>query len=87
MANFPVYNFNDSTLDYDQVEFTVKQMYSYLNNETTCCKGVSLTSQLCKVDSLMQAMYIDGSDDLDLYNEERWKADVKAAYLTLYNLV
>lgn len=85
---WPKYNFNDPALDYDQVLITNKQMYSYLNNETNCCKGGSLESKLCNIDNLMQASYIDGDiTSPQLYNYERYKADVKSAYLILYKLV
>lgn len=88
MANFPVYNFNDPTLDYSEVEVTVDQMYSYLISKTSCCKGKSLTENLCVVNGLMRAIDIDGDiNNTDLYNYERYKADVKAAYQLLYILV
>lgn len=86
MSQFPVYTFNEDT-DYAEVLKTNQRMYSYLNSNIGCCKGKSLTEQLCIVDRLLQATYIDGNVDVDLHNEDRWKADIKAAYLLLYKLV
>lgn len=84
---FPHYTFNNET-DYDAVWLTTQQMYSYLISKTSCCKGKSLTENLCVVNGLMRAIDIDGDiDNPDLYNYERYKADVKAAYQLLYILV
>lgn len=84
--NWPIYSFDEET-DYATVLITVQRMYSYLNTQVGCCKGKSIAQQMCNVDRILQAISIDGSSNPDLFNEDRWKVDIEAAYEILYKLV
>lgn len=79
---FPIYNFNDPSLDYSQVLETIKQMYAYLyHTPNPCCKPSSIASTLCEVDTIMQCIVIDEFDVV------RYESDIKTGYLLLYPLV
>ena len=84
MAKYPKYDFSDPNLDYNSVLQTDQMMYSdILHQGTGCCKSKSVNDILSQVDVLLQSASIDGDITSDLYNEERWKEDVKDAYLLL----
>ena len=84
---FPIYNFNDPSLDYNMVEVTVKEMLSFIieGKGTGSIKSYA-KSILAEVNPVLTAMRYnsDATDELD--NVNRWKANVKTAYLTLYPL-
>jgi len=83
MAEFPKYNFADPTLNYSLVENTTKEMFAYIvHNGQSCCKSTRTNKALSEAVIFLQCMEIDEAANDTL----RYKADVKAAYQTLYPL-
>lgn len=81
---YPIYNFSDPDLDYNQVLLTVRLMYSDLTSQSNgCCHSRAIEDVLCEVDKLLQAASIDSDNDDDI----RFQNDVKVAYKLLYAIV
>lgn len=87
MANFPIYNFSDPSLDYNMVQVTVKEMLSFIvEGKGTGSIKSYVKSVLAEVNPVLTAMRYNSSLSTELNDVTRWKANVKTAYLTLYSL-
>lgn len=85
--NFPVYNFSDPSLDYNMVEVTVKEMLSFIiEGKGTGSIKPYTKATLAEVNPVLTAMRYNSDATGDLNDVQRWKANVKTAYLTLYPL-
>jgi len=84
---FPTYNFNDPSLDYDMVQVTVKEMLSFIiEGKGTGSIQSYVKSVLAEVNPILSAMRYNSDEVEQLNYVDRWKANVKTAYLTLYPL-
>ena len=70
MPTFPIYNFSISSLDYADVQYTIKQMHT--------------RTVLQSVNPILTAMKYNSP--IDLNNTERWKTNCACAYKILYPL-
>lgn len=83
MANqYPKYNFADPSLDYDLVLETTLLMLSDSLAQDGCCPSARIEKVYQEI---FPYLYIAPYDKIN--NTERYKADVKSAYLTLYPVV
>lgn len=86
MATYQEFDFNDPDLDYNDVLTVVYMMYSdILHQGSGCCSSSKTESILCQVDGFLQDIEIVGDPEKPLYNEDRWKEDIKGAYFLLEN--
>jgi len=83
MATYPKYDFNDPDLNYDDVFATTIDMYSDLNAQKGCCVSKGLKDTFSQANTFITL----ASFDKDNLNMERYKSDVKSAYLLLYSKV
>lgn len=82
IMQYPVIDFTDPNLDYEQAEKQVKAMYAcFWSQGEMCCKD-SYSSQItCKLDILMQGASINKTT-----NEERYRSNLKDVYDLLFPL-
>ena len=80
---YPNYNPITPDSDFTAIYGTVQDMYSDLLASSGCCPTVQAKQLLSDVDSIYVAIGIDSANS----NTARYKEDVKAAYLLLYNYV
>lgn len=81
MAQYPKYDFSNPSLNYETVLDTTKEMYADLNHQGGCCVSKNIESVFNQVNTLLMA------SEIDINDEDRFKADVKSAYLLLYSIV
>ena len=88
MPTFPIYNFSISSLDYADVQYTIKQMHTYLSEKVYSEKDLLQHSYtrtvLQSVNPILTAMKYNSP--IDLNNTERWKTNCACAYKILYPL-